>query len=346
MTKSVSWLPITKEHIEQDKLDEMENNEKDRKLPDLTTLKDPQLFFEWFGGLLHPKLRDENGYPVKVVKLAWYQDKFARMKRAVMLKNNKAGVTSSEAICGDFRTRLLPESAGFDCLLVGQNQFMADQHLLDLKRDILNSENAKGWMITNPQKLGLKEEKSKSRMLYIHNPYNPKKPSRIIAIGFSEALAYSWKNVNRLHISDPGQNTRKNQVQFFSGLYSRLSNTEGEIKIEGVAGERNGYFYNLCRKLFHLEDKYQDEQDFLDPERELIADKEVQSMETSFETIEIDADDSVEAGIISREWLEYMKGVLSHDEFMRIYYHVFSNPEGAIFGDWKFGDHESLGLEK
>lgn len=337
-------IEATKKQREKDLADKREEEQK--VLPDIKILRDPQLFFEWFGGVLHPKKRDEQGFPIRITKLAWYQDKFARMKRGVMLKNNKAGVTTSEAITGDFRTRLLPEAAGFDCLLVGQNQFMADQHLLDLKRDILNSDTARPFMITNPQKFGLKEEKSKMRMLYIHNPYNPKKPGRIIAIGFSEALAYSWKNVNRLHISDPGMIKRTQQTQFFSALYSRLSNTEGEIKIEGVAGDRVGYFYNLCKKLFHLEDKYQDELDVLDPERQLELELESNDMAQGFETIQITADDSVQEGIITQEWLDYMKSILSHDEYMRIYYHVFASPEGAIFGYWEHGKHKSLGLEK
>ncbi len=67
-------------------------------------------------------------------------------------------------------------------------------------------------------------------------PIEPENPSRIISIGFYESLAYSWEKVDRLHMSDPGQNSWKDQISFFSGLYSRLSNTEDDIKIEGVAG--------------------------------------------------------------------------------------------------------------
>jgi hypothetical protein len=268
------------------------------------------------------------------------------MKRGVMLKTNKAGVTTSEAITGDFRTRLIPESAGYDVLLVGQNQFMADQHLLDLKRDILNSKTARPFMITNPQAFGLKEEKSKMRMLYVYNPYRPEKPSRIISMGFSEALAYSWKNVNRLHISDPGQIARTQQLQFFSALYSRLSNTEGDIKIEGVAGYRKGYFWDLCRKLFHLEDAYEEQKDFEDPERQAELNIEDEAnIASSFETIRITADDAIKAEIMTPQWLEYMRGILPKEEFMRIYYTIFAQPEGAVFGDWKRGDHEALGLD-
>lgn len=317
-----------------------QNTIDERILPEKEILEDPQKFFEWFGGVKHPRKRDEHGFPIIAKQLTWYQYEFAKMENAVMLKTNKAGVTSGEAITGDFRTRLLPQCAGGDCLLVGQNQFMADQHLLDLKRDILNSENARKWMITSPEKYGLKEEKSKMRMLYVYNPYEPDRPSRIISIGFSESLAYSWKNVNRIHISDPAQISRTEQTQFFSALYSRLSNTEGQIKIEGVAGSRSGYFWDLCRKLFKIEDRYQEEKDFM--EQNIEEDDKILS---SFKTMRITADDVVNVGLMTVEWLEKMRGILSESEFRRIYYTEFTQNEGAIFGDFKKGVHESLGLE-
>ena len=62
------------------------------------------------------------------------------MKRAVWLGSNKIAKTKGELI-NDIRSRLLPEHAGFDMLLVGQNQMMADEHLL----------NAKKWMLSSPK---------------------------------------------------------------------------------------------------------------------------------------------------------------------------------------------------
>jgi hypothetical protein len=316
------------------------------QLPSDKILNDIQNFFKWSGGLPHPRLRDNRGFPIRVLKLAWYQEQFAKMDRGVMLASNKIGKTMSESI-DTVRTRMTPSSAGFDSLLVGQTQFMADQHLLDLKRFMLQSDTLRPFMITNPQNTGLKEEKSKMRMLYIYNPYQPEKPSRIISLGFSEALAYSWKNINRLQISDPGQITRTEQTAFFSALYSRLSNTEGQIKIEGVAGERRGYFWELCKKLFKIEDDLEDEKDFIDPER--ILEKEIetdaQNIINSFQTIRVNADEAVKAGVISQKWLDYAMTIMSHEEFMRIYYTVFKKPEGALFGKWAKGEHQPLGLD-
>ena len=334
-------------------------NEYEKALKDITTqgikldipkipkdiLYDFAKFWKYADCIIHPRLRDSEGYPLKVEKPAQYQIDFANMNRAVMLKGNKAGVTTSEAM-NSFRTRLMPEYAGFDCLLVGQNQFMADQHLLDLKRMVLQSPTCGQYLITRPDKrFQLPEQKSKMREMYVENPYDPARPSRIIAIGFSESLAYSWKNVNRLHISDPAMMGRRDQTSFFSALYSRLSNTEGQIKIEGVAGQRIGYFWDLCRKLFHLEDSFEEERDMLDPDRAMELEIADEGMIGSFETMFVTADDVVKEGLISKEWLEYMKGLLGHDEFMRIYYGVFAKPQGTIFGDWTVGEHKPLGLD-
>jgi hypothetical protein len=308
-------------------------------------LYDYAKFWKYADCVIHPRLRDANGYPIKVTKPTSYQLKFTEMNRGVMLKGNKSGVTTSESL-DSFRTRLMPEYAGFDVLLVAQNQFMADQHLLDLKRSILQSPTCSRYLITKPdRRFQLPEQKSKMREMYVENPYEPTRPSRIIAIGFSESLAYSWKNVNRLQISDPAMMGRRDQTSFFSALYSRLSNTEGQIKIEGVAGQRIGYFWDLCRKLFKLEDSFEDEKDMLDPDRQMELELENEGMVNSFETLFVTADDVVKEGLISKEWLEYMKGLLSHDEFMRIYYGVFAKPQGTIFGDWSVGEHKPLGLD-
>lgn len=325
-----------------------DEKEKDLILPPEEVVRNFDKFFAYGGGVLHSKLRDENNRPVRVTKPAWYQSEFAKMKRAVMLKGNKLGVTMGESI-NDFRTRLLPEHAGFNVLLVGSNQLLANEHLLDLKKWVLSSPNLKKYLILRPEKrLRLREEKSKKMEMYIENPYDPGNSSRIIAIGFSEALAYSWKHIDRLHISDPGQISRVEQQQFFSGLFSRLTNTEGEIKIEGVAGNRAGYFWELCKKLFseYLDDDYQDEEDIINPDRdEENQMEEMQVMSRHFERLYVTADDGLKAGVITQKWLDFMKGILPRSEYLRLYYCQFAKPEGGMGWKVKTGEHEPLGLQ-
>jgi len=320
----------------------------DLVLPPDDILRDYEKFFKWAGGVLHPRLRDKDGRPVRILKPFWFQTKFAEMNRAVWLGSNKIAKTKGELI-RDIQTRLWPEHAGFDMLLVGQNQTMADEHLLNAKKWMLSSPTLRPFFVTKPDKrFKLPEQKSKMRQMFIENPYDPENPSRIIAIGFAESLAYSWERIDRLHISDPGQNSRKNQISFFSGLYSRLTNTEGDIKIEGVASQRHGYFWELCRKLFpeQLQDEYEDTEDLLDPDRgRELEMEEMQSMSTSFDKMFITADEGLKVGIITKKWLDYMKGITPYDEFMRIYYCIFTKPSGTIFEDITMGDYEPLNVE-
>ncbi len=224
-------------------------------------------------------------------------------------------------------------------LLVGSTQTAADEHLLNAKKmDVILTYSQTVPNYQTEKRFRLREEKSKMRMLYIENPYDPENASRIIAIGFAESLAYSWERIDRIHVSDPGQNSRKNQITFFSGLFSRLTNTEGDIKIEGVAGNRTGYFWDLCRKLFpgKLKDDYEDEEYILDPDRgRELEMEEMHTMSSSFEKMFLTDDDGLKVGIITQAWLDYVKGILPYEKYLRIYYCVFAKAQVTIFGDIK-----------
>lgn len=316
--------------------------------PPSDVLNDYDKFFAYGGGVLHPKRIDPlTGLHERILTPAPYQSKFANMERAVLLGSNKLGKTHGEMI-NDFRTRLMPKYAGFDCLLVGQTQFMADQHLLKLKKWVLQSPTLNRFLITRPEKRfkRLPEEKSKMTQMYIENPYDPDRSSRIIAIGFSESLAYSWADINRIHVSDPGMIKRTDQTSFFSGLYSRLSNTEGQIKIEGVAGDRIGYFWELCRVLFNLDDKASEELDFMDPDRQSELELIKDGLAANFEKMMVTVDEGVKAGIVSTEWLDWIRGIISKEEYDRIYYCKFRKPTGAIFGTFQKGEHAPLNLQE
>ena len=68
-------------------------------------------------------------------------------------------------------------------------------------------------------------------------------------------------------------------------------------------------------------------------------------MSTSFDKMFITADEGLQVGIITKTWLDYMKGIIPYDEFMRIYYCVFTKPSGTIFEDITTGDYEPLNVE-
>ena len=58
-------------------------------------------------------------------------------------------------------------------------------------------------------------------------------------------------NIIRIHLSDPTSMEVNAQDSYFAELVSRLSNTNGQLKIEGIPSEtRTGWFWKICRTLF------------------------------------------------------------------------------------------------
>ena len=216
-------------------------------------------FFADFGYIEH----DYNVDPTtkthtKVRQLAPYQLAFADLDYGFMLKSNKIGMTTSELLC-DFWTRLLPQYAGFDCLFCASKVEIANDLLMHLKTMVNNSPKYSKYLIKAPNKMDFEEERSKVGVMYIHNPYNPRRKSRIIAIGNSTTSVYSRARVNRIHITDPSRLVLKSQNDYFAGLFSRISNTGGQIKIEGVPGkERSGWFYKMAKAFWNLNDPLED----------------------------------------------------------------------------------------
>ncbi len=192
---------------------------------DFEISRDPQEFYKSFGYFDHDYKRDKKtNLPEKVTELTWYQKEFAKLDYGLMLKGNKVGMTSSELL-GDFQTRLLPESAGFDCLVGAAKLEIANELVMKLKTWIANSPRYSKFLVKRPDFEEFREEKSKVGVIVVRNPYNPKKKSKIMAIGNSLSSVYSRMQINRVHITDPSLLKIKKQDDYFAGLLSRLANT-------------------------------------------------------------------------------------------------------------------------
>lgn len=272
--------------------------------------RDPQEFYEDFGFLTHPKFKDANGQPVIVEKLAPYQCEFWAYKgNALAIKSQKIGLTTT-SLLEDFQFTLLPEGAGKDVLVIAQNQLLADDHILTLKRMIRQSKKYAQFLLVTPE--GFKEEKTKVSVIYVKNPYDNNKPARIIALGKSEASVWSWKNVAKIHMSDVAKLDIKDQKNFFAAVYSRLANTEGIIKIETPPNGQEGEVYNIYNK--SRAKTIEDENNVLDTFADDPADNA-----SKFKIFEYSAIEAVKAGIISREFLEQERHELGDILFSQLY---------------------------
>lgn len=277
---------------------------------DVLVPRDPQEFYTDFGFLTHPRLKDENGRPLVVEKLAPYQYEFwAYQGNALAIKSQKIGLTTT-SLLEDFQFTLLPEGAGKDVLVIAQNQLLADDHILTLKRMIRQSKKYSQFLLVTPE--GFKEEKTKASVIYVKNPYDSNKPARIIALGKSEASVWSWKTVGKIHMSDVAKLDIKDQKNFFAAVYSRLANTEGIIKIETPPNGQEGEVYNIYNK--SRAKTIEDENNVLDTFADDPADNA-----SKFKIFEFSAIEAVKAGIISREFLEQERHELGDLLFSQLY---------------------------
>ncbi|MDE2588564.1 MAG: hypothetical protein KGL95_02705, partial [Patescibacteria group bacterium] len=134
---------------------------KTRSKSELTVPRDPQKFYQDFGFLPHPRLKDGGGQPLLVQELTPYQYEFWKYSgNALAIKSQKIGLTTS-SLLELFQFALLPEGAGKDILIIAQNQQLADDHIRTLKYQIYLSQKYSQFLITSPEE-AFREEKTKA----------------------------------------------------------------------------------------------------------------------------------------------------------------------------------------
>lgn len=210
--------------------------------------KEAHKFYTSFGLLQHPRTSKE------VKRLTDYQYKIwnCKSKSILVCKSQKSGLSTSELI-HDFQEVLL--NPGHDLLIVGQSERQAIEHIYTLKRLIMDSDRYRKYLIKDSNELYFREEKTKAHVLYIKNPDNPFRPSRIIGLGFSVSALWSWKNVIKIHLSDPAAAQVTDDSQIYAALMSRLTNTDGRLLIEGPPRGIQNKFYELYEQFKDNKDK-------------------------------------------------------------------------------------------
>jgi len=297
--------------------------------------RDPQIFYENFGFLSHPRIRDKNNQPVPVTKLAPYQIAFWKYPgNALAIKSQKIGLTTS-SLMEDFQFTMLPEGAGKDVLVIAQNQMLANDHIRTLKYMIYRSRKYSQFLLTRPEEV-FREEKSKVSVIYVRNPYDRKRPSRIIGLGKSESSVWSWKNVGKIHMSDVAKLDMKEQQTFFAAVYSRLANTNGVIKIETPPNGQQGevyHIYNNSKTRIAVDESIS--QTFVeDPDNN----------SSKFKVFEFPAREAVSARIISEEFLDQERRELGDLLFSQLYECNFLPPGNQWYNESMiaFDDYEVL----
>ena len=260
---------------------------------------DPEEFYKDFGFLEHPRTRQ----PIE--HLTPYQLKIwnSKAKTTIVVKPQKTGVTTS-CLLQDFQTAITV-GKGRDILIIAQTLGHAIEHIHTLKRMIVNSPKYRKYLITTAKEMFFKEEKTKLGAIYIKNPDNPFRPSRIIATPFSPHGVWSWKNVYRIHMSDTASTETIDDKSVYEAAGTRFASTEGYWLIESPPnGTRNHYF--------ELYEKYKFNTD------------------PAVNVIVVDIEEAIQEKVISREFIESEKRRLQHIWF-KYYGSSFLETEGNLF---------------
>jgi hypothetical protein len=278
---------------------------------------EPEQFYQDFGYLQHPLTRKP------VTELAPYQlevwKALFRFKRVLAIKSQKIGISTSQLLT-DFQLAILPSEhpmscRGYDQLLLAQTKEHAREHLRTLRKLITNSKKYNAFLIDRPMdteedsiKRIIRDEASKSAVLFLRNPENERQPSRIIALGLeNEGAIQSWKNVKGIHISDAtaAQGDISASLNF---AISRLALTMGSIIIECPPSPPSGPIYELWQKNAGI----------------------TEPKEGQFKVFEIPATEAVNAKVMTQAWLDSEK---ERDpiNFPRLYEAKFSAVFGNVF---------------
>jgi hypothetical protein len=303
-------------------LDRLAQNELDifqtyDELADIQIPTDPQKFYEDFGLFEHPLTRK----PVK--KLTTYQyntwkDAFNYRYRLVV-KSQKVGITTS-TLLEDFQKAVLPIEHPLSCmgkeiLIIAQTADMAKEHLYTLRKMVLNSKKYAPFLISKASSLVLRDEVTKATVMYVKNPNNVHKPTRIIALSPSERSVWSWKEVKHIHMSDVAVNQSVDDSGLFGASFSRLANTNGSMIIESPPRGQRGQIWEIYQA------------------SKLKGDEEHET--AKFKVREISAESAVDNGLMTQEFLNQERvrlGVL----YAQYYECAFLNPYTSWYDENRF----------
>jgi len=266
-------------------------------------------FYNDFGPFIHSK----TGLAVPRPTAYQIQEWDDPSKYKLIIKSQKVGLSSWE-LRHDFNLALT-KCKGKDILIIAQTQYHANEHLLTLKTDIINSAKYAKYLIRDPSEFLFREQKTKVREIQIKNPDNPLRPSRIIALGASEGSVWSWKNVSHIHMSDIAANDLKDDAPLFAAAFSRLANTGGSMLIETPPRGPRGRIFEIYQQAINSSSTSQ---------------QQSTTIEGQFKVFHVTAQDAVNEGLITKEFLQeerYRLGAL----YAQYYESQFISVSGNLF---------------
>ena len=285
---------------------EIQRKQKQKSQPSKEYIPDdPQEFYQDLGLITHPN----TGKPVP--QLTEYQKEVWKAKNhkyRLVVKSQKVGLSTSVLI--EVLQHALTDCKGYEILIIGQTADAAKEHLYTLRNMMRNSTKYAKYLITTQQENLSRDEATKATIMYLVNPDNPSKPTRIIAKGPDEQGIWSWKSVKFIMISDITVTKKVDYSETINAAMTRLANTNGSIIIETPPRSPMGKVYDIYK------------QSLLETDRT--------SPEGRFKVITVKASEAVQAGVITEEFLAGEKVRLG-SQFAMYYEAEFKAGGGDIF---------------
>lgn len=276
---------------------------------------DPRTFYKLIGPLYHPRTKEP------VLDLAPYQWKgweIALIHDLMCIKSNKCGYSTTML---DFviQYSLFKRNAGYEKLIICQSAKFAREHLYTIRKRLIDSP-LRSFLIQEPREYLLADEVTKVTELYMHNPYRPTNPTRIISTGNSAGGVVSWKNVDLVLMSDITK-ANTDYTATVDGATTRLSNTEGRAIIETIPAGPQGKIYELYEQI--------------------MADMK-EGIEPEYILQKVTADEAVAAGIMTQKFLDRQRKKLG-PMFAQYYSGEFVSGGGNVFTDGEMNEIQRLG---
>ena len=269
-----------------------QNKQADRRDLVLDVPTDPQLFYQDLGLLRHP----QTGLPVPAMTAyqedVWRAGQFHKYR--LVIKSQKIGLTTS--VLDEVFQHAITDCRGYELIVLAQTLQHAREHLYTLRKRILSSAKYHLYLMTKYTEAVLRDEVTKVTALYIRNPDDPHRPTRIIGLGANEASLWSWKEVKFIHISDIAVVNKTDYSGVISAAMTRLATTSGSMIIESPPYGPSGKLYEIYKQSKLLKE-----------------DKQAQeSPEGQFWVTTITAREAVAAGIIKQDFLDGERVRLAH----------------------------------
>ena len=168
----------------------------------------------------------------------------------LILKSQKIGISSLCILITMYHA--LTDCMGMELIINAQSDDQAKTHAQDFRRILAGSPKYKDYLITkHSAAMGiLKDEVTKVHTIYLHNPINPKLPTKIIVVGMSPGALLSHKRVGFIWSSDStiSQLTSSKKHEVWAAMLSRLANSLGPCIVECPAREPGGPVYETFER--------------------------------------------------------------------------------------------------